>query len=253
MPDSVDVYGPVPQNCFDGNRRFYYEPFEKLPALKAVLDTYTASVAAAEAVATNVANKNFSLLGTNAVTADPTFNAGGGFNLNTHGASTDSAILLPSLSTSQTNWSVSGLFRPDNSWQWGCRIKTASSLTNTTIWAGLKLTNTPTSVTDADEVFFKYINGTDTTWTCVSRIGAAYDLNHTTSGVTVAASTLYRLWITVDSSRIARLWINGQLAGTTAALTASAALIPYIGVLSSTDASAKTVVVRDCWFSVPCS
>ena len=101
---SIDIFAPTPTNRYNGGRVGLYEDFSKPPALKAVLETYTSSVAAAEAVATNVANKSFSLLGTNAVTADMVCSVEGGLACATHGGASDSAIIHPSLSTNQSAW-----------------------------------------------------------------------------------------------------------------------------------------------------
>lgn len=238
---------PVRDNLIEGNRYLLRETFTQLPALKAVLDTFTASVAAAEMVAAMVANKNFALLGTGAVTADPTFNAGGGFNLNTHGGATDSAILLPHLATSLSPWTAT-TWTPAQEPHFVLHVKTPSSITNCTYWAGFKLTNTPVSTTDDDEVFFRYQNGTDTNWQCVSDVANAGPTS-TDSGVAVAAATDYRLWITVGSDAKATFWINGTPVHTTGALTSAAAFIPYVGVLSATNATVKSLVVR----SLECS
>lgn len=240
LNDSIDTrVGP------DG-RVTLIEKFTQRPALKAVLDTFTASVANTELVAALIANKNFSLLGTNAVTADITFNAEGGINLLTHGGTSDSAIILPSLSTNLSPWTAMTWGTDQETW-WGCEFVTNSSLTNTTIWAGLKLTNTPTVATDNDQAFFKYVNGTDTNWQVNYSIGGtdtAVD-----SGVAVAVSTVYRFAVKLDSSRIARFFINDALVATSTALTDATDFVPYVGVLSATDATQKKIVLRNVWAS----
>ncbi len=227
------------------NRYALFEKFTKRPALNAVLATYTASVAAAEAVATNVANKDFSILGTGAVTADITFYAEGGLNLATHGGATDSAILLPALQTNQSAWSAV-TWGTDQQTHWGCTIKTGAALTNTTLWAGLKLTNTPTIATDNDQAMFRFVYGTHTKWTYVYSIGGTdSSATGTEIGDTIAAATEYLLEVIIDSSRIAHFLINGVDLAQSTALTDATDFIPYIGVLSATDASAKTLIVRN--------
>jgi hypothetical protein len=238
---------PARENLHTGDRYVLTERFELLPALNNVLDTFTASVAAAELVAALVANKSFELLGTGAVTADLTRNAGGGVNVLTHGGATDSAIILPHLSTGQSPWT--GVeWKPSNQPHLVWNLKTPSSITNTTYWVGLKLTNTPVLATDDDQAFFRFTQGTDTNWQCVYSI-AGTDVT-VDSGVAVAASTKYRLWITVDENGIPTFWINGVARATGAALTAAAALIPYVGVLSATNAVAKSIVLRSCEGSI---
>lgn len=239
MPDSVDIFGVVPQNTFGGSRKFLYEDFRQLPGINADVG-----------ISKNV---NFELLGTGAVSADLSFNAGGGINLATHGGATDSAIVLPHLDSIQTLWAVANLFYPSASPQWGCRFKTDAALTNTTIWAGLKLTNTPVVATDNDQVVIRYQAGTDTYWQVTYSIGGTDVTTSCTSIAAVAAATEYKFWITVDSSRIARVWINDVLVVTTTALTTNAQLIPYVGVLSATDATAKKIILRDEFASVAVS
>ena len=195
-------------------------------------------------VATNL---NWEVLGTNAVSADTAFATGGGITISSHGAATDSTIILPHLDTTQTSFAAMS-FAPSTQPQFVTTIKTPASLTNTTFWLGFKLTNTPTVATDDDQVFFKYVNGTDTYWICNSSIAGTDTA--TTSTSTVAASTTYTMWITVDANRYATFWIDGVAMYTTAALTAAAAFKPYIGVLSATNATAKSLTVRNVELSV---
>lgn len=195
-------------------------------------------------VATNL---NWEVLGTNAVSADTAFAAGGGITISSHGASTDSTIILPHLDTTQTSFAAMS-FAPSTQPQFVTTIKTPASLTNTTFWLGFKLTNTPTVATDDDQVFFKYVNGTDTYWQCISSIAGTDTTTASTS--TVAVSTTYLMWITVDANRYATFWIDGVAMYTTAALTAAAAFKPYIGVLSATDATAKSLTIRNIELSV---
>jgi len=238
--------GPRRENIHDGLRLVLTERFEKLPALNAVIATDENSNAAAH-LARNLANRNWELLGTNAVTADIAFNAAGGVDLATHGGASDSAIFLPHLDTGQTAWTGT-TWLPSKQPHFSCVFKTDAALTNTTIWCGFKLTNTPVSTTDADIAFFRFQAGTDTNWQCVSDIANAGPTS-TDSGVAVAAATVYRMWITIDANRIARFYINGGLVATTAALTSTAAFIPYIGVLSAVDATVKKIILK----TVECS
>ncbi len=100
------------------------------------------------------------------------------------------------------------------------------------IWAGLTLTNTSTTATDNDQVFFRFAPATNSgKWQAINSIGGT-DVA-TDSGLAVVASTQYHLQIKVDASRIARLYINGALVGTSAALTDATDLIPYVGVSAS--------------------
>jgi len=239
MPDAIDIYGVVPQNTFGGSRKFLYEDFRRIPGINADI--------------TIAYNPDFELLGTGAVSADLSFNAGGGINLATHGGATDSAILLPHLDTKQTMWATANIWYPSASPQWGCRFKTDAALTNTTIWAGLKLTNTPVIATDDDQVVVRFQAGTDTYWQVTYSIAGTDTTTSCTNAPAVAAATEYKVWITIDASRIARVWINDVLVVTSTALTASAQLIPYVGVLSASTASAKKIILRDEFASIAVS
>lgn len=227
---------PIPENLYDsgGNRVTYVERFNQIPGINADVG-----------IAKNV---DFELLGTGAVSADLTFYAEGGVNLATHGGATDSAILLPHLDSLQSIW-TGVTWGSDQQTMWGCHVRTPSSLTNITLWAGLKLTNTPVIATDADQAFFRYANGTDTNWQCITS-------NNNTdtqadSGIALAASTEYRLWVVIDASRVPHYFINGvEVSGTAAtALKDTTDYIPYIGILSASSATAKTLVVRNVWIS----
>lgn len=225
---------PRRENVHEGDRFVLTERFLRAPGINADIQD-------ADEADRMVVNTDFELLGGNAVSADQALNAGGGFALTTAGGATDSAILLPHLDTKQTAWSAVS-WKPSNQPNMATTVKTGASITNCTFWAGLKLTNTPVVATDNDQVFFRYQNGTNTTWQCIYSV-AGTDTT-VDSGVTVAVSTQYRLWITVDASGVATFWINGSQVAQSTALTAAAALIPYVGVLSATDATAKSLIVR---------
>lgn len=100
----------------EANPAFYRltEKFLQRPALKAVNELtadFSAHPTSTELLAYTIANKNFSVIGTNMTTALCTFCTGtglvgsGGITINTAGADADSAIVLPSLTTGLTTWS----------------------------------------------------------------------------------------------------------------------------------------------------
>jgi hypothetical protein len=230
----LDVFGPRAENLRDpGTRLHLVERFSRVPGINGDIGI--------------AYNLDFEVLGTNAVSADVTLSTRGGIAVASHGAATDSTIILPHLDAAQTSWATATPFATAKEPEWGCTIETNSALTNTTIWAGCKLTNTPVVATDNDQVIFRYQNGTDTNWQATYSVGGT-DVTVDT-GVAVAVSTQYRLWLTVDSGRKCRFWINGKVVATSTALTSLTTLIPYIGVLSATDATAKTIFVRNCWAS----
>ena len=188
-----------------------------------------------------IADPDFEVLGTNASSDDVTFNAEGGITFTTDGADGDGVILLPHLDANQTAW-TQVTWGTDQETRWTCRIKTGAAITNSIIWAGLKLTNTDVVATDANQAFFRYENGINSgKWQAVSSI--ANTDTSTDSGVTVALSTEYHLEIDIDSNRIAKFYINGTLVATTTALTTAIDLIPYIGVEADGAAAAKAIDV----------
>jgi len=188
-----------------------------------------------------IADPDFEVLGTNMTSALSTFNAEGGINLTTAGADNDQAILLPHLDANQSSW-TSWTWGSDKASYWMLRFKTGASIAAAIIWAGLKLTNTPTTATDNDQAFFRYQNGVNS-----GRFQAIYSIDGTDSandsGVTVAAATEYVLEVAIDASRIARFFINNTLVLTSTALKDATDFIPYLGVQASGAAGAKAVTV----------
>lgn len=203
-----------------GDRIYLVERFLRLPALNA-------------AIAINY-NTDFEILGTGASTDDVTFDAEGGIKMETDASANQQVILLPHLDSGQTAWTAITWGSDQEVW-FETSIKTAAALADVT-WAGLKLTNTPTVATDANQAFFRW-EGTGTI-KCVVSVGGT-DVEHD-SGVTPAVSSVYRLKILVDSNRIPYFYINGVLVATGAALTDATDFIPYIGV----QGNAKAISVR---------
>lgn len=184
----------------------------------------------------------FEVLGTNASSDDVTFYAEGGIQLQTDGADGDSVILLPHLDANLSPW-TQVTWGTDKEVRWECDISTAANITNAIVWAGLKLTNTATTATDADQVFFRYEDDVNSgKWQAVDSIGGTDTA--TDSGVTVAVSTNYHLVIDIASDRTAQFYINGTLVKTSSALTDAIDLIPYIGVEADGAAAAKTLYVH---------
>jgi hypothetical protein len=219
----------------------FVENWNKKPGLNADIVIDPDADDAAKLVAFVIANRDFEVLGTNAVTASVTFSTGGGIVLTTAGASADSTIVAPHLDTGQTaettvDWSTSD--KPAIA----AKIQTGAAITDATIWYGLKLTNTPVVATDNDQVMFRYQAGVnDGKWQAIYSVGGTdYTLD---TGVVVAASTHYDLQIDVDGDRVPTFYINGEEVAKGTALTANVDLIRYVGVLAGA-AAAKAITVR---------
>jgi len=161
-----------------------------------------------------------------------------GIQLQTDGGGTDSVIIAPHLDTTQTAW-TGILWGTENQTIWEAVIRIGSSIADVVFWAGLKLTNTATVATDADQVFFRFDAGV-ANWEATYSI-AGVDVETDTS-VAVAINTTYKLRIEIDSSRIAHFYINDNKVAVTTALTDDIDLIPYIGLLESA-AAAKDMVI----------
>ena len=174
-------------------------------------------------------NVDFEILGTNAAEADVTWGTTvGGIEMETAGADNDQVIILPHLDTLQTAWS--GVkWGTENEVIWEAVIKTSDVSTGILIWAGLKLTNTPTVATDDDQAYFRFsTDDSDTNWEIVNSIGGTDTTSD--SGVVVAASTAYYFRIEIDSDRKAHYFINNKEVYISAAMTNDVDLIPYVGV-----------------------
>lgn len=188
-----------------------------------------------------IADPDFELLGTNAVSGSSAFYAEGGIVLTTAGADADQVILLPHLDANQSAWSQI-TWGTDREVEWECDI-TPVQITACIIWAGLKLTNTPTVATDNDQVFFRFENGVNGgEWQLITSIGGTDTTTDT--NIAAAANTRVHFKVIIDSSRKARCYVNGDLIYQTAALTDATDLIPYIGVQASGAAAAKGVRVH---------
>ena len=240
----VRVVGDLKSN---GNVYKLEEYFSQRPGLNAsIAAAFTDADATAAAnttltVAREVSNKHFEILGTNATADDITFSTtDAGILCTLDGGDNDQIIVLPHLDTNQTAW-TGVLWGTENQVEWECAIKTGSVVTTTLLWAGLKLTNTPTVATDADQAFFRYsTDDSDTNWMCIDSISNSD--TSTDSGIAVEADTWYRLRVKFLSSRACEFYINDVMVHRTTALTNDIDLIPYVGV-QALDSAARTLTL----------
>jgi len=221
------------------------EHFEKAPQLTGVTQLPAGdSFDTSDLLLSLNANRAFEVLGTSAVSADVAQYVEGGITVATHGATNDSTIILPHLTATQSPW-TKWTWGTDRSVRWGCAIQTPAAVTSCAIWAGLKLTNTPTVATDNDQVMFKFNTAHSTSptyWHMVYSISGTDTDTALTEVAAVAAATKYNLLINIDSRRVASFYINGQLVGSSTAL-AAVDLIPYIGIIDLSAGSARSLVV----------
>lgn len=230
------------------------ETFNKRPALAAVL-VWPGAYAQATHQATEIANPNFEVSGTNMTTALCTFNAGGGITLTTAGASGDQAIVGVSTTTTATCWNAT-TWSSSQSASFDAMIKTGASVAAYRLVAGFKLTNATANATDADQAFFRF-DDTESSgaWQFITGRSSVNTTSvaDTNRIAAVAASTIYRLRISINSDRTVSGYIGtgatGSLVeitktGPLPALTASISLLPFIGV-HATAAAAKAVSVYE--------
>jgi hypothetical protein len=227
------------------NRADYLEQFIQSPGIASDLDPAAFSQAANRLY--TGANKQFSLVGTNAVTTASVLTAGGGVKFTTTTASGDQVIASPVAAINSVEVSPFNLGAlTQNKPIFETVIKTGAAVTLQTIWAGLKLTNTSVTATDANQAFFRFQDVATLAaglgqFQCITGVSA---VNTTQlSGVTVALATHYHLKITVDANRVPRFYINGVLVATGPAMTTAITLKPFVGVQTGTTA-AKTLEVR---------
>lgn len=245
-----DVYGG-----HDSNRYYLHEYFESVPADNQILLSSTqTNEANLQAIIPLLpytqANKNFEIdiSGTSTASYNTT---GAGINLTTQNVDTSSITVLPHLATTASPWQQI-LWNTASQVHWSCSLKIDSN-SNIIFWAGLKLTKTETLATDADQAYFTYDpNGrSGNALTSTANLHFVYSVDETDYitdlGLAIAADTVYKLRIEIDSNRQIQVYVNDTLyglattsdaTGTTAAhtLVKSLALkdninlIPYVGV-----------------------
>jgi hypothetical protein len=244
--------------------RYYLEEFfTQRPVINVDLNSATEATRV-------VANRNFEVEGTNMASSNCTFDTErGGVKIQTAGVDQDQAIIIPHTDTNQTAWNNIKWY-PNKQTEWECSLTTGSSIDNIKIWAGLKLTSDQLLATDDDQAYFKFQTDSDNSevFTTFANLHFVYSVGGTDYisdlGIAVTANTTYHLRIKIvkiDSDYKASVFVNGtqysltstagSTGGTTTgigttkglALTAAAALKPYIGVEAG-DAAQKDIIAH---------
>lgn len=220
-----------------------FDNFLQRPVLDATLDPATVNQAALRLY--TGANKDWVIAGTNAADADSALDTDGGVLLSTAGADNDQMILQPAAainSVAQSQWRALD-WAPEN----GCRFEAIIELPAITALLfqfGLGLTSTLDLTTDNDSVKLQFSTegATSTTnWTATTSIGGT-DVEVDTTRTVEAAKSI-RLGIHVNTSRVPRFYVNGVKVHTGGALTAAAAIKPFMGI-QALAAAAKSYKVR---------
>jgi len=215
-------------------------------------------------------NQNFVLGGTSAGGVQISANTGrdtsfAGIKLITGTTDNDKTILTPRDAETEmptgfdsSAWS-SVPFGTENKIEFSCAISTSSSVADTSMWSGLKLTEVGAYATDANQAYFLYASDDDqgalTTNGNLHFVYSVAGTDYITDlGITVAASTVYRLRISIDENRKISVFVNNKQYGLVTTATAGGAtqsvnttrslamtddidLFPFIGVQTHTTSS----------------
>ena len=205
-------------------------------------------------------NDHWCLLGTNSTDKFTTY-AGDqpGLRGSVTGGDNDQFILAPKSSQTGVDTDTQNItpwknvnFQSQYQTELNVAITTDSNITNTAIWAGMKITNVGTYVTDADQAYFLYATDNDLgALTTNANLHFIYSISGvdfiTNLGVVVEASTVYRLKLSFDENRKISVFVNGvqyglvtsataggatQAVATTKSLatTSGAAILPFVAI-----------------------
>ena len=151
------------------------------------------------------------------------------------GGDNDQFILSPKISNKGNNTDLSNTspwrnvnFHSQYQTELSVTITTDSNITNTAIWAGMKLNNVGTYATDADQAYFLYATDDDLgSLTTNANLHFIYSVSGTDYitdlGVAVQASTVYRLKLSFDENRKISVFVNGVQYGLVTSATAGGA------------------------------
>ena len=216
-------------------------------------------------------NQNFVLGGTSSGSNQVSVNAGrptngfAGIKLVTGTTDNDFTVLTPRDAETEmpaghdsSAWS-SVPFGTENKIDFSCGISTSGTITETAIWAGLKLTEVGTYATDANQAYFLYAANDDLgALTTNGNLHFVYSVGGTdyitNLGITVTTNTVYRLRISFDENRKISVFVNNVQYGlvTTAtagggtqsisttkslAMTDDIDLVPFVGIQTLTTAT----------------
>lgn len=177
--------------------------------------------------------------GTNSTSTLATYNAEGGITLTTDTGAADQMVIGANENTKLTGW-AQYTWDTDQNTRYEVVLETGASITAVQIMAGLKLTFDPAIATDDDQAIFSYNVAGSAFWTTTVSDGGT-DVS-TTSAITVAVSTVYKLVVEFSGSGVSRYYVNDVLINTAVAFpTGPYALIPFVGLETSTGAKAITV------------
>ena len=212
-------------------------------------------------------NDHWCVLGTNSTDKFTTYaGAQPGLKGTLLGGDNDQFILSPKSSQTGVDTDTQNIspwknvnFHSQHQTELNVAITTDSNITNTAIWAGMKLTNVGTYATDADQAYFLYATDDDLgALTTNANLHFIYSISGTDYitdlGIAVQASTVYRLKLSFDENRKISVFVNGvqyglvtsataggatQSVATTKSLatTSGAAILPFVAIQALSAAS----------------
>ena len=219
----------------------HVENFLQAPLLNAsVLITDTAPTLAQMALRLR-ANRDWEIAGTNAADAGSVPSAAGGVGITTAAAANDQMLVGAHTDASQS--AINALqVQTQKLGAFGLTLTTGASVAAVTLFAGLKLTNTPVIATDDDQAMLRYSTAdNNTTWQAVvSSAGTDYTYD---TGVAVTASTPYRLEVAYRRDQKVEFVINDRIVAIHDTAVRDANLKPFFG-LQTLAAAAKSIVAH---------
>jgi hypothetical protein len=201
-------------------------------------------------------NQNFTLGGFSGGGVQSSINTGrggqfAGIKLSTGTTDNDFTVLTPRDAEAEmpggsdsSAWSSVG-FGTENKTEFSCAISTAGSIADVSIYAGLKLTEMGTYANDANQAYFLYASNDDhgslTTNGNLHFIYSVGGTDYVTNlGIAVAASTVYRLRISIDETRRVSVFVNNTQYGLTSTDTGTTS-----GGVTETDSTKKSLIMTD--------
>tara|TARA_Y100000114_G_C11740776_1_gene318828 strand:- start:75 stop:1622 length:1548 start_codon:yes stop_codon:yes gene_type:complete len=184
------------------------------------------------------ANDHWALDGTNSSENNVSYaGAQPGLRIYSTSGDNDQVILHPKIGNQGNNTDLINTspwrnvnFYPEYQTELNVAISTHSDITNTAIWAGMKLSTAATITSDNDKAYFLYSSDDDTetgTLTNNGNLHFIYSIGGTDYitdlGVAVTASTVYRLKLAFDENRKISVFVNDIQYGLTSTPTTTTA------------------------------
>ena len=186
-----------------------------------------------------IADEDLEITGSNVLRTDTLHDISGAVRmLNATGGATDSVIFGGHEDANQSGWGVF-TWGTNQETEWEClmTLGPAALLVDAVYWAGLKLTNTDATATDADSAFF-FLSDDDVgggAWQASVSVGNVDEIVDT--AVVAGISTMWHMRVAFDENEICRMYLNDQLILSQSFRGNTADLLPFVGVREDTSAT----------------